>query len=210
MDEESTLTELELETQIEVSEADRNEIVLATVSEVSASGVTILLDGESSAGSKEYKANAAQLVAAGDRVKVYKNAGTYVIEYVIGAPMTRYPIPAGGQDGNVLVKDGAADYKVKWAPGGGGGGSSLVNGNYTLQLGPNGTLSATNIQNNIQLGSASIPFKNCYIQGDLNLGASNSKIGFFGHTPAARVRVPTSSTLASLISALQTYGLVDS
>ena len=91
------------------------EIVLGTVTAVGSNGVQIQADGAEEAGTKDYKVNSMQLFAVGDRVKILKNSGTYLIEYVVGTPMARYPIPAGGSDGQVLTKDGANDYAVKWA-----------------------------------------------------------------------------------------------
>ena len=95
-------------------EEKQEEIVLATIASVGQNGVTIIIDGNEEAGEKEYKVNSGQKFAAGDRVKILKDSGTYLVEYVIGSPMSRYPIPSGGTDGQVLVKDGATNYKVKW------------------------------------------------------------------------------------------------
>ena len=94
--------------------ASGEDICLATIASVTGTGVTIKIDGETAAGAKEYKVNAGVLFAAGDRVKIHKNSGTFIIEYPIGAPMSRYPIPSGGSDGQYLVKDGATNYAVKW------------------------------------------------------------------------------------------------
>ena len=96
-------------------EENQEEIVLATVAEVTANGVKITINGSDEAGDKEYKANSSQLIKQGDRVKIHKNSGTYLIEYVIGSPMDRHPIPSGGSDGQYLVKDGGNDYALKWS-----------------------------------------------------------------------------------------------
>ncbi len=104
--------QMDKESQPEEEEID---IVLASVTEVTADGIKILIDGEEEAGEKEYVGNAAQLFLVGDRVKIHKNSGTYLIEYAVGPPMSRYPIPSGGSDGQALVKDGTNAYAVKWA-----------------------------------------------------------------------------------------------
>ena len=129
-------TEYDLEYEMEQADDekiidDETDIILATIKAVSSTGVTILVDGDEEASSKEYKTNAAQHFASGDRVKIIKNSGTYLVEYVIGSPMSRYPIPAGGNDGQVLTKDGATSYAVKWAashgiPSGGTAGQVLA------------------------------------------------------------------------------------
>lgn len=110
MDELTDLNEV-----VEPEEENQEEIVLATVAEVTADGVKITIDGSEEAGEKEYKVNSSQLIKPGDRVKIHKNSGTYLIEYVIGSPMERYPIPPGGSSGQVLTKDGSNDFTVKWA-----------------------------------------------------------------------------------------------
>lgn len=99
----------------EEPEEEQGEIVLATITEITTDGVKIMLDGDEEAGEKEYKVNAAQRFVTGDRVKVEKNSGTYIVEYVVGKPGRRYPIPSGGSDGQYLAKDGANNYAVKWA-----------------------------------------------------------------------------------------------
>ena len=67
------------------------------------------------------------------------------------------------------------------------------------------------------LGTSSYPwhygyFKNLYVTaGNINLGNSSAKIGFFGTTPTAKKSVSGSTTdakLTSLITALKNYGLI--
>lgn len=53
----------------------------ATVAAVSDGKATLKLDGETAATQKSYKYNAALSLQAGDRVRVSKISGTYVIEY---------------------------------------------------------------------------------------------------------------------------------
>lgn len=107
-------------------------VLLATVAAVTANGVRIQIDGEDAAGDKEYRCNTAQAFAVGDRVKFTPISGSYVIDYKIGAPGETYPIPSGGSDGQVLTKDGADPYKVKWGtathgiPSGGNSGQVLA------------------------------------------------------------------------------------
>ena len=118
MDEEM-ISDIEIEEDFIDSENPENEeagegISLATVASVTASGVTLIIDGEEEAGEKEYKVNAMQRIKVGDRVRIFKTSGTYLIEYVVGTPMSRYPIPAGGSDGQYLAKDGTSNYAVKW------------------------------------------------------------------------------------------------
>ena len=104
---------VDLDESIEQDE-EPEEIVLATVTAVGDDGVQIQIDGTEEAGEKEYKVNSMQKFAVGDRVKIFKNSGTYLIEYKIGSPMADYPIPTGGSDGQYLAKDGSNNYALKW------------------------------------------------------------------------------------------------
>jgi len=136
------LDELELEYLEEQSEeaGQETDIELGTITGVYTDGVTVLLDGDEEASEKHYRVNASALFLVGDRAKVHKNSGTLLVEYAIGSPMDRYPIPPGGSDGQVLVKDGTNPYAVKWGsshgiPSGGSAGQVLAktsNDNYAV------------------------------------------------------------------------------
>ena len=101
------------EEQIEETQ-EEPEFSFATVGEVSPSGITLILDGAEESGGKSYPCNAGQIFRAGDRVKIHKDSGTYVVEYVLGAPGSRFPLPNGGAKGKALLKTSAADYDVEW------------------------------------------------------------------------------------------------
>lgn len=55
----------------------------ATVIAVDTAGLTLQFDGETSAAQKKYKYNKSITFAEGDRVKVSKVSGTYIVEYPI-------------------------------------------------------------------------------------------------------------------------------
>ena len=95
-------------------EEPEEDISLATIASIGSNGVTLLLDGAEEAGEKEYKVNAGVRFTTGDRVKVFKTSGSYIVEYVVGKPMAKYPIPSGGSDGQYLAKDGSGSYALKW------------------------------------------------------------------------------------------------
>lgn len=90
----------------------------ATVASVESNGVTLLFDGEESAGSKVYKCAAGVVLHAGDRVKVCRDSGTVVVEYAIGTPGSSpaevHGIPSGGSVGQVLTKSSGTDYAATW------------------------------------------------------------------------------------------------
>lgn len=90
------------------------EFAFATIGAVNSEGVTLIFDGQEEATDKVYKVNTSVVFSAGDRVKVHKDSGTYVVEYVVGSPAGDILIPLGGVDGNVLKKDGSIDYALKW------------------------------------------------------------------------------------------------
>ncbi len=56
---------------------------LATVSSVSAAGITLKFDGDEQPTTKRYKYNTAIKFSVGQRVKVAKISGTYIVEYPI-------------------------------------------------------------------------------------------------------------------------------
>lgn len=282
------MDELDLYAQEETAPETTDDIELATVAAVGENGVTLLIDGNEESGTKEYRVNAAQLIQAGDRVKISRISGSYVVNFVVGSPMERYPIPSGGEDGQVLTKDGSSPYAVKWAtarslPSGGSAGQALTKKtatdydvewstigvlpsggstgqvlrktsatSYAVEWATIGTLpsggttgqylmkssntnyavewssapatdrltsgakhaiyngSALYADSTSSLGSSSYYWSGCYLSGAMRFGNNtyNSSIGFFGTTPQSQQRVGSSGTLATLISALQKYGLI--
>lgn len=119
---------------------------MATIGTVESDGVTLIFDGEESPSEKHYKVNAGAQLAAGQRVLVQAVAGSYVVLCAVGAPSSGGSgIPAGGTDGQLLAKDGATDYKLKWVdspgqhvPSGGTDGQVLLKDgatNYKLKWG---------------------------------------------------------------------------
>lgn len=63
----------------------------ATVDAIYSDGVTLIFDGQETATEKRYKCNMSAKITAGDRVRIAKDCGTYVVEYAVGAPNTRVP-----------------------------------------------------------------------------------------------------------------------
>jgi len=61
-------------------------VFFATVGTVYTDGITLILDGVAAESTKHYKCNTSIKFSAGDRVKVAKISGTYVVEYPIGSP----------------------------------------------------------------------------------------------------------------------------
>lgn len=119
----------ELEESLLDTEEPDQEFNFATVGNIYTDGVTLIFDGQAAATSKHYKCNTSIKFAPGDRVKILKDSGTYVVEYVVGAPGDRErDIPAGGGPGQFLEKATSADYSVKWGsplPAGGENGQIL-------------------------------------------------------------------------------------
>lgn len=142
----------------------------ATVSAVDTSGVQLVFDGESQSSGKVYACNAGMTYKVGDRVKVTKDGGSYVVDYVVGDPGSR-------------------------TPEGGGGATSvnrLVNGTYIASLLTSGHFAPTG-SGAVSLGSSSYPWAGLYTTGNISLGNSSSKLGFFGTDPIAKITLSTSS-----------------
>jgi hypothetical protein len=68
--------------------ADEPEFNFATVGAVYADGLTLIFDGQTEPTEKHYKCNAFCRFSAGQRVRIIKDSGTYVVEYAVGVPMT--------------------------------------------------------------------------------------------------------------------------
>ena len=108
----------------------------ATIGEVFDDGVTLIFDGQDAATEKHYKVNTSIIFQPGDRVKILADSGTYVVEYVVGAPKSDASdsalLPAGGEKGKSLIKSSDDDYAVEWGapdgniPTGGTAGQCLV------------------------------------------------------------------------------------
>lgn len=253
--------------------------ILATVADVAAGGLRLKIDGQDEAGEKLYPCNTAVRFRKGDRVKITPDSGTYIVDFVVGLPGADYAVPPGRTDGQILTKDGEADYTLKWTdapeggenyiPRGGSAGqllakknsydyqlqwvdapanplptggtdgqvltksgstnyavkwatpsvnaSKLVNGAYTVELSTTGLLAPTGT-GGVDLGSSSRTFGDLYCNGairlaqgygnSIQLGGSSASLGFFGTTPTVRKSVANTATVATLITALKSYGLI--
>lgn len=73
-------------TNIEISDENLPENFLATVGAVYDDGLSLILEGQAEATTKHYRCNTSVKFAAGDRVKVARISGSYVVEYVVGPP----------------------------------------------------------------------------------------------------------------------------
>ena len=110
------------------SEEEQPEFAFATVGAVDENGVSLIFDGAGESGGKLYKVNSSVLFRAGDRVAIRRDSGTVVVEFPVGAPGSRYPLPPGGAKGKVLLKKSASDYDVEWGDAGGSSGGGLPEG----------------------------------------------------------------------------------
>lgn len=88
----------------------------ATVGAVYADGLSLIFDGEAAPSEKHYRCNTSIFFQPGDRVRIFKDSGTYVVEYVVGAPMQEQiaGLPGGGTKGQVLTKTDAEDFAAGW------------------------------------------------------------------------------------------------
>lgn len=68
----------------------------ATVAAVYADGISLKFDGSAAPSAKHYKCNAAIKFEAGQRVRIIKDSGTYVVEYPVGAPLTKLHADTAG------------------------------------------------------------------------------------------------------------------
>ena len=78
-----------LETYQDLVETDPNEVQDASFAKIAAiydDGVTLIFDGMEEATQKRYQTNSFVVFKVGDRVRIIKDSGTYVVEYPVGAP----------------------------------------------------------------------------------------------------------------------------
>lgn len=84
---------MDMETYQDLAADEPNEVPeasFATISEIFEDGVTLLFDGLDAPTTKRYKVNAFVVFQPGDRVRVIKDSGTYVVEYPVGNPRTEF------------------------------------------------------------------------------------------------------------------------
>lgn len=90
----------------------------ATVGGVYDDGLSLIFDGEEEETQKHYLCNTSVTFAAGDRVKITQDSGTYIVEYVVGPPGGGggdvHGLPTGGTQGQLLTKASATDYDAAW------------------------------------------------------------------------------------------------
>lgn len=86
---------------------------LATIGAVYSDGVTLIFDGQTQPTTKRYKSNKSVIFTAGQRVKVVKIAGTYLVEYPVAAQSGSTKPPSGGGGGDLdLMGDGSTGFVV--------------------------------------------------------------------------------------------------
>lgn len=189
----------------------------ATVGAVYEDGVTLIFDGEAEAGEKHYKCNTSVVFAAGDRVKILPDSGTYVVEYVVGAPAQ--PDTPEEPDPVELAE------------------LTYRSGNVVRTVSLNASALAPKdsaTQKNVTLGTSSLPWKDIIAaaanidnftagHGAHQIGAAYSSLGFFGASPQTVKTVYTSSAnqgysaatssnylnvLNNVVGILKAYGLI--
>lgn len=82
-----------LETYQDLVSSEPNEVQdasFATIAEIYSDGVTLIFDGMTEATTKRYLTNSFVVFKVGDRVRVIKDSGTYIVEYPVGVPRLRF------------------------------------------------------------------------------------------------------------------------
>lgn len=85
----------------------------ATIGQVYADGVSLIFDGQEEPTEKHYKCNTSIIFSAGDRVKILSDSGTYVVEYVVGAPSSGGG--GGGEDIDATTLNGKTESELSVA-----------------------------------------------------------------------------------------------
>ena len=204
-------------------------VELATIVSVGTSGLLLQFDGEDETRDKEYRCNAGVQFKEGDRVKIHKMSGTYVVDYPIGDPNSAVPwgLPSGGSAGQILKRtsQGAEwEYEKQELPSGGSAGQILKRtsqgaewANEKQELPSGGStgqvLTLSYGQAKWETPKAATPteMKNgSYYLRISNLGAVScncQSLGFFGATPTSKKYLSASASLTDVINLLKAYGL---
>lgn len=70
----------------ELMQEEPQDVNFAIIDEVYDDGVSLIFPGETEPTEKHYKVNAFVVFQPGDRVRIIKDSGTYVVEYPVGNP----------------------------------------------------------------------------------------------------------------------------
>lgn len=103
---------MDMETYQDLAADDPNEVPeasFATISEIFEDGVTLLFDGLDAPTTKRYKVNAFVVFQPGDRVRVIKDSGTYVVEYPVGNPRTEFTADSAANADHATTADNATN-----------------------------------------------------------------------------------------------------
>ena len=84
------------------------EASFATVAAVYDDGLTLQFEGQATASEKRYKCNAFCVFHPGDRVRVIKDSGTYVVEYPVGVPRKTFAADSAAQAETAAHAENAA------------------------------------------------------------------------------------------------------
>lgn len=103
---------MDMETYQDLAADEPNEVPeasFATISEIFEDGVTLLFDGLDAPTTKRYKVNAFVVFQPGDRVRVIKDSGTYVVEYPVGNPRTEFTADSATNADHATTADNATN-----------------------------------------------------------------------------------------------------
>lgn len=130
-----------LETYQDLVETDPNEVQDASFAKIAAiydDGVTLIFDGMEEATQKRYQTNSFVVFKVGDRVRVIKDSGTYIVEYPVGAPRKSFNVDYATKAGTAYYANNADDSQASsalWENGASGSGRIYMaysNGVYSI------------------------------------------------------------------------------
>jgi hypothetical protein len=91
-----------------LEERETQDASFATIDAVFDDGLTLKFDGQEEASPKHYKCNAFCVFHPGDRVRVIKDAKTYVVEYPVGVPRKTFEADSAAQAEKATHAESAA------------------------------------------------------------------------------------------------------
>ena len=114
----------------------------ATIGAVYEDGVSLIFDGMEAATEKHYPCNSFVVFAAGDRVRILKDSGTYVVEYPVGAPRTAFVADSAMEAEHAATANNATNANYATSAGSATSATTATRAAHAMRLADNGSTTA--------------------------------------------------------------------
>lgn len=114
----------------------------ATIGAVYEDGVSLIFDGMEEATEKHYPCNSFVVFAAGDRVRILKDSGTYVVEYPVGTPRTAFVADSATEAEHAATANNATNANYATSAGSATSATTATRAAHAMRLSDNGSTTA--------------------------------------------------------------------